>query len=113
MSESFRVIWAPCAVRDLDHILEYIAHDQSIDRALRLYERVRKEVDSLRMHPARCRWVPELKDLGVETFRELILSPYRICFRLEESRVTILGVLDSRRDLYEVLVRRLLDLEFD
>jgi len=70
-------------------------------------------VDSLREHPARCRWVPELKDLGIETYRELILPPYRICFRLEKSRVVLLGVLDSRRDLEELLVKRLLDVNLE
>jgi len=113
MPGPFQVVWAPSAVRDLDRILEYIAHDRGIDRALRLYEKIRTQVDSLRDHPARCRWVPELKDLGVETYRELILPPYRICFRLEESRVVLLGVLDSRRDLEELLVKRLLDLELE
>jgi toxin ParE1/3/4 len=113
MRGGFQVVWAPSAVRDLDLILEYIANDQGIDRALRLYEKIRNQVDLLQEQPARCRWVPELKDLGVETYRELILPPYRICFRLEESRVVLLGVLDSRRDLEELLVRRLLDLELE
>lgn len=111
MPGTFQVIWAPSAVRDLDLILDYIAHDRGIDQALRLYEKIRNQVDSLRDHPARCRWVPELKDLGVEPYRELILPPYRICFRLEESRVVLLGVLDSRRDLEALLVNRLLETE--
>ncbi len=109
MAETFEVFWSRSAVSDLDDILDYLAEQAGIDRALDLYEKVRRRVASLSSLPERCRYVPELKDLGLTEFRESILPPYRIFFRLVERRVILLGVLDSRRDLEELLVQRALE----
>ena len=109
MTETFEIFWSQSAVRDLDEILEYQAEQASIDLALELYEKVRRRVASLSSLPRRCRFVPELKGLGLAEFREAILPPYRIFFRLTEKRVILLGVLDSRRDLEEILIQRALE----
>ena len=39
-------------------------------------------------------------------FRELIVGPYRIFFRVDGSIVGIVGVLNGRRDVEEVLATR-------
>lgn len=109
MAERFDVLWSQAAVSDLDEILDYLSAEASIDRALKLYEEVRRRVASLCRFPRRCRHVPELRAIGLGEFRESILPPYRLFFRLVENRVILLGVLDSRRDLEEVLVQRALD----
>jgi plasmid stabilization system protein ParE len=109
MAETFEVFWSQSAVSDLDDILDYLAEGAGVDRALALYEKVRRRVASLSRFPRRCRYVPELKAQGLTEFRESILPPYRIFFRLVEGRVILLGVLDSRRDLEELLVQRALE----
>ncbi len=106
MSETFEVLWTPSAVSDLDEILDYLAEEASVDRALEVYERVRDQVKSLSRFPRRCRYVPELKTLSLTEFREAIVPPHRIFFRLLENRVILLGVLDGRRDLEEILIQR-------
>ncbi len=111
MPETFDVLWTPSAVSDLDEILDYLAQEAGIDRALGLYEKVRRQVGSLTRLPRRCRYVPELKALGLSEFREAIVPPHRIFFRLVESRVILLGILDSRRDLEEILIQRALEPE--
>ncbi len=109
MAETFEVFWSQSAVSDLDDILDHLAEHAGIDQALDTYEQVRGRVASLTGLPRRCRYVPELKDLGLTEFREAILPPYRLFFRLIERRVILLGVLDSRRDLEELLVQRALE----
>lgn len=110
MAEAFEVVWSPIAVRDLDEILEYLAEEAGIDLALRRYEEIRQRIATLATYPRRCRRVPELAEIGIEDFRELIVPPYRILFRLDGPRVNLLGVLDARRDLEEMLIQRALDL---
>ena len=58
--------------------------------------------------PTRCRVVPELAALGISEIRESILPPYRIFFRLQDQRATLLGILDSRRNLEELILQRAL-----
>jgi toxin ParE1/3/4 len=58
--------------------------------------------------PERARVVPELRELGVTVWRELILRPYRIMYRIEGSTVIVDLVIDARRDVIDVLFARLL-----
>ena len=106
MARSFRIRWAPVAFQDLDEIIDYIATQDGTDAAVKLYLKLVKRAGALATHPARCRIVPELRSVGVVEYRELIVSPYRVFFRIVGTEVRIVGVLDGRRDLEETLVRR-------
>ena len=108
MAERYNIDWAPAAQRDLEELLEYITARDCVDAALHVYEKLMAKVDTLTSHPERCRIPPELKGIGVIEYRELIVSPYSVFFRVRGKRLGIVAVLDRRRDLEELLVRRAL-----
>ncbi len=109
MTRPYRIEWAPLAIQDVDEILAFITVREDLHTATRVGDRILTRVTSLSVHPNRCRIVPELKDVGLREYREAIARPYRIIFRIVGSRVGIVGVLDSRRDLEELLLDRALD----
>ena len=109
MSEVFDITWTRTAVRDLDEILEYIAAESGVEQALEFYETVRHSIASLATMPRRCRQVPELLDIGLFEYREIIERPYRLVFRIVDQEVVILAILDSRRDLEELLLQRAIE----
>ena len=57
--------------------------------------------------PERGRIVPELRDQGILQYRELIIPPWRILYRISEKRVYVLSVFDSRRNIEDILLKRL------
>ncbi len=58
--------------------------------------------------------MPAFRRVGVREYGELIVSPYRFLFRIVGQSVAILGVLDRRRDLSELILKRALEpLPFD
>ncbi|HLE68559.1 MAG TPA: type II toxin-antitoxin system RelE/ParE family toxin [Vicinamibacteria bacterium] len=79
------------------------------DAPERLYSSIVQRVSTLSQSPKRARVVPELKDVGIRDYRELILAPYCIPFRISGKVVAVLGVFDSRRELNELLLKRALD----
>lgn len=101
----YRVEWAPGALQDLEEILEYVAAHDSTDGVA---SRILGRTASLVSHPRRGRIVPELREVGIEAYRELIFAPYRIFFRVRRGAVWIVGILDGRRDIEEILIRRYL-----
>ena len=101
-----RVVWAAQAQRDLRGIVLHVAAD-SPAAADRLFRRLREQVDRLIPLPDRGRIVPELRDHGITRFRELIVKPYRVVYHVTAGAVAVLAVLDTRRDLEDLLLERL------
>jgi len=52
---------------------------------------------------------PELKNINIETFREIVVAPWRILHRINSNEVLVLAVVDSRRDIDDALLNRLLN----
>lgn len=109
MSDASDITWTRTAVRDLDEILEYIAAERGVNQALQLYETICHSIASLATMPCRLRQVPELHDVGLFEYREIIERPYRLMFRVADREVVILAILDSRRDLEELLIQRAIE----
>jgi hypothetical protein len=63
-------------------------------------------VASLAAHPLRGRVVPELKRIGLTTHRELVVAPYHVFCRVDGPVVGIVGVLEGRRNVAELLTVR-------
>jgi len=108
MSQKYKVIWADIAEDDLKNIIEYIA-DDSLLNAQKVFDEIREKASSLYILPERGRLVPELKDQGILQYRELIHSPWRIIYRISENKVYVLSVLDSRRNIEDILLKRLVN----
>lgn len=108
MAETFEVLWSETAIADVNGILRYTAANWSATAARELHVTLRRKIRSLSRHPRQCRVVPELQDLGVTDFREMILPPHLVIFRLYGEKLVLVGVLDSRRDLEELLLTRAL-----
>ena len=57
--------------------------------------------------PRRGRVVPELARFEITTYREILLRPYRLMYRIDGKRVSVVGFFDGRRNLEDVLLARL------
>jgi len=106
-SRRFRVQWADAAVRDLEELVAFIALDSAVD-AEHVLRRIEDRAAALESSPARGRVVPELTRFGMRTWRELVVRPYRLVYRIEGDTVTVLALFDGRRDLEDLLLERLL-----
>ena len=106
MSKKYEVLWSNIAENDLINIIEYIA-DQSPSGAFKILKNIKQKTSKLFTFPERGRIVPELRDQGILQYRELIIPPWRILSRISEKRVYVLSVLDSRRNIEDILLKRL------
>ncbi len=101
------VVWSQAAARDLEEIAAQVARE-SPSSAERVVEGLWRKAESLRAYARRGRIVAELLQLGLSTWRELVVPPYRLVYRIGGRRVIVVGVFDARRDLADVLLERLL-----
>ena len=107
MSQKYDIIWAGVAENDVKEIIEYIAIDSPAN-ALKALEKVKQKASSLYTLPERARIVPELQDQGILLYRELIVPPWRIIYRISEMKVYVLSVLDARQNVEDILLKRLI-----
>jgi toxin ParE1/3/4 len=110
MRKVYDVEWSETAERDLIAIIEYIA-DESPLRAYEVFKEPKRKALSLRTFPGRGRIVRELQEQGIAQYHELVVSPWRIIYRISEKVVYVLSVLDSRRSIEDILLRRLTGLK--
>ena len=107
MKKIFDVIWSETSEKDLMGIVEYIAAD-SPSNAFEIFKEIKQKTSNLYTLPDRGRIVPELQDQGIILYRELIVPPWRIIYRISEKTVYVLSVLDSRQNVEDILLRRLI-----
>lgn len=89
------IVWTEPALDDLDEIAEYIALDK-LSAAENLVRKVFERVDRLADSPNSGRKVPELTP---SKYKEVIVGPCRIFYRVSEDAVYILHVMRVERDL--------------
>ncbi len=106
--KKFAVEWSGAAGTDLLNIIEYISED-STDTAISIFEKIRSKCETLNRSPERGRIVPELKEYGITSYHELIVKPWRIIYRISDSKIYVLAVIDSRRNIEDVLIERFLE----
>ena len=104
----YRVEWAAVARRDLLSIVDYLV-EKSPEAAASTLDNLERKAAALTRLPGRGRTPPELARLQVRQYRELVVPPFRLVYRLTGHRVLVLAVLDSRRNLEDILLTRLLE----
>ena len=62
----------------------------------------------LELFPNAGRIPPELKAHNIDSYRELIVRHWRIIYRFLSDEINILAVIDSRRDIDDTLLERII-----
>jgi len=107
MNRKYKVEWASLTESDLKQILDRIAVE-SPDNALQILKKIRQKASSLFAFPERGRIVPELQGQGIHIYRELIIAPWRVVYRISDRTVLVLSVIDSRQNVEDILLDRLI-----
>ena len=101
------VRWTAPAYEDLIEILEFVGLDRPA-AARKLGRELSKQSKTLASSSLRGRIVPELWQQGITEYHEILVSRYRMIYRLHPEAVRIEAVIDASRDFGDVLLRRIL-----
>jgi len=93
---------------DLEAIHSWLTDHRSPEEADALLDAFLDRVGTLEQFPLRGSVPKELDALGIREFRQILLEPYRMVYRVAGSKVFILVIADGRRDMRTLLERRLL-----
>jgi toxin ParE1/3/4 len=110
MKKTYEVQWSKISEKDLIAIIEYIAHNNPA-QTYEVFQEFNRKTSNLRSFPERGRIVPELQEQGITQYCELAIPPWRLAYRITEKEVYVLSVLDSRRNIEDILLKRLIGLK--
>ena len=97
-----QVVWTETALNEMDAIAEYIALD-NVQAAQKLVQRAFEKVDRLESFPESGKKPLELDALNNHNYRELVVNPLRIIYKIESGSVYILHVMRQERQLKNYL----------
>lgn len=96
------------ALGDLDAIRSFIALHRGEDSADEWIADFDDIIDSLEQFPDRGSVPSPLLDLGIDTFRQLPMLPFRIVYEVSGTKVFVVLIAHMKRDFQSVLQKRLL-----
>ncbi len=104
----YAVFFISDAEEDLIKIYNYVAFNDSVSKAKSLINKIEKLCKNLSLLPTRGHTPPELEMIGIFNYKEIHCKPYRIIYQVLDNDVYIHSVLDSRRNLSQLLQERLI-----
>ncbi len=93
---------------DIFEIYGYILRHDSAEKAEYVFKKTQEVCNSLETMAMRGHIPPEFDRISVHDYLEIHFKPYRIIYQIFANKVFIHCVLDGRRDLADLLQRRLL-----
>lgn len=94
------IIWTNPALEDLNDIAEYIALSNVLS-AKKLVQKVFDKVERLEIFPESGKQAIEISDLN---YREIVVNPCRVFYKVENDNVFILHIMRQERDLRKYLL---------
>lgn len=108
MLHNFKIVVAANAKGDIKDIYNYVRLNDSESSAKHVLDEIEKLIFSLEVMPMRGHVPYELLRVNLSNYLELHFKPYRVIYEIEGDIVFVHCVLDGRRELSELLQRRLL-----
>jgi len=95
------------SVNDLNEIIEFISKNNPRNAEV-IMEKIFKKIKSLNHFPNRGGYVPELLFRNIKDYRQITEEPWKIIYKVNGNKVNISAIIDSRRNLKDILIKKLL-----
>jgi toxin ParE1/3/4 len=107
LSARYKVRLTEDAAGDLEELGSFLLHREGPLRANEILDRLEDLIEALGRLPTRGKVPPELARLGIAEFRQVVMGPWRIVYRVDGRVVHVMLIADGRRDMQTLLLRRL------
>jgi plasmid stabilization system protein ParE len=106
-----KIEWTPDGVDSLNEILEYYSYRAGEKVANNIYDQIIKKIELLKLEEIKTKQTQELKDIGILNVYELVIKPWKVYYKINDGnkKVYILFVLDARRNLEELVYKKVID----
>jgi len=105
----YDIIWSKDAGDELVEIISFIKYNTGKITAQKIYSKIINEVKRVSENATKRRISPLLKELGINYIYQLNINPWIIYYKAENKKMEIISIIDGRRNLEEILYRKIID----
>jgi toxin ParE1/3/4 len=105
---TFKIIILESAEHDLKELRSYIVKNFSQETWQTTFERIKEAIRNLKTFPYAGSIPEEFEKINLSQYRQVISGMNRIIYEVRQDSVYIHLIVDTRRDLKALLIRRLL-----
>jgi toxin ParE1/3/4 len=103
------IIWSKDAGDELIEIISYIKYHAGKMTAEKIFKKIDDKIKNASENAAGRRIAPMLMNFGINNIHQLNISPWTIFYKVENSEMKIISIIDQRRNLEEILYKKILD----
>lgn len=105
----YDVIWSKDAGNELLEIISYIKYNTGKITAEKIYTKILNEVNRISKNPERRRISPLLREFGINYIHQFNISPWIVYYKVKNNKMEIISIIDGRRNLEEILYKKIID----
>ncbi|MCL2763753.1 MAG: type II toxin-antitoxin system RelE/ParE family toxin [Treponema sp.] len=103
------IIWSKDAGDELVDIISYVKYNTGNITAKKINDKIMNEVEQISENPEGRKIAPLLREFGVNHIHQFNISPWIIYYKLENNKMEIISIIDGRRNLEEILYKKIMD----
>jgi toxin ParE1/3/4 len=105
----YKINWSKDAGEEFVEIISWYKYNVGRNIAQRIYTKINSRIKRLKDMPGIGKPVQILNDIGVSGYRQLVQDNWIIYYRIEGQAINIISVIDGRRNLEEILYKKVID----
>jgi toxin ParE1/3/4 len=103
------IIWSKDAGDELFEIISFIKYNSGKITTKNIYEKINSEIKKVSKNASGRRIAPMLLNFGIKNIHQFNISPWTIFYKVEKNRMEIISIIDQRRNLEEILYKKIMD----
>jgi toxin ParE1/3/4 len=105
----YKIIWSKDAGEEFVEIISWYKYTVGKNVAKNIYSKINSQIKKLKDMPGIGKQVQLLKDIGINDYRQIVHDHWIIYYKVEGQRIYIISVIDGRRNLEEILYKKIID----
>jgi toxin ParE1/3/4 len=103
------IVWSKDAGDELLEIISYINDNSGKLIAENIYSKIIDKVNDASENAEGRRLSPLLKEFGITDIHQININPWIVYYRVENGIMKIISIIDGRRNLEEILYKKIMD----
>jgi toxin ParE1/3/4 len=105
----YKTNWSEDAGEEFIEIISWYRQNIGKSTAKRIYSKINSQIMRLKDMPEIGKPVQILKDIGINDYRQIVQDNWILYYKVEGNNINIISIIDGRRNLEEILYKKVID----